>query len=452
MSHLRSILPYYRPYRKGLAVGLLMVVLAQAFSLVVPFLIKLAIDAMDDPGVTGTRIAGFAGLIVLTALLGGAARYLMRELLNAISRRMEVDLRNDFFRHLLRLDPSFHGGVRTGDLMSRATNDTLAVRQAAGPAVMYTVNTAVGFVLALGMMLYISPRLTLFAMIPMVSLPPVVLGFGRIIHRRFERIQEHFATLSTFVQENLTGIRIVRAYVQEDEQARQFAGLNAGYRERNMDLVRAAGLFHPVLGLITGVAMVIVLWLGGQEVIAGSISEGDYVAFFFYLAFLIWPMIALGWVVNLFQRGAASMGRLNRIFGTEPALAIPARPARVDDARGEIEFRHVSFRYPGTERLVLEDVTFTARPGQTVALVGPTGSGKSTVVHMIPRLYDPTDGEILLDGVPLTRFEPADLRRVIGMVPQDPFLFSDTILDNIGLGLDGAGETLEPASAGGSAK
>ena len=439
MSHLRSILPYYRPYRTGLAVGLLMVVLAQAFSLVVPYLIKLAVDAMGEPGVTSSRIAFLAGAIVVTALLGGAARYGMRELLNGISRRMEVDLRNDFFRHLLRLDPAFYVTTRTGDLMSRATNDTLAVRQAAGPALMYTVNTAVGFVLALSMMLWLSPRLTLYAMVPMVLLPPVVLGFGKIIHTRFEKIQEHFSTLSTFVQENLTGVRIVRAYVQEEEQARQFDGLNAEYRERNMQLVKAAGLFHPILGLITGVAMVIVLWVGGREVIAGTMSEGDYVAFFFYLAFLVWPMIALGWVVNLFQRGAASMGRLNRILEREPALEVPGDPAPVEGVRGEIEFRDVSFRYPGTERLVLDGVSFVARPGETVALVGPTGAGKSTVVHLVPRLYDPTGGEILLDGVPLTEYEPVELRRVVGMVPQDPFLFSDTIVDNIALGVDEGG-------------
>ncbi|HSR41052.1 MAG TPA: ABC transporter ATP-binding protein [Longimicrobiales bacterium] len=448
MSHLRAVLPYYRPYRAGLVVGLVLVILAQAFSLVNPWLIKLAIDSWQGTADSALAaaiarwsgpegaVAVYAGLIVVAALVGGAARYGMRELLNGISRRMEVDLRNDFFRHLLRLDASFHGSIRTGDLMSRATNDTLAVRQAAGPAVMYTVNTAVGFVLALGLMLWISPRLTLFAMIPMVLLPPVVLGFGRAIHRRFERIQEHFSTLSTFVQENLTGIRIVRAYVQEDEQARQFDELNADYRERNMHLVRASGLFHPILGVLAGTGMVVVLWLGGREVIAGRMTEGDYVAFFFYLAFLIWPMIALGWVVNLFQRGAASMARLNRIFDTEPSLRVPERPAPVDGVRGAIEFRGVSFRYPGTERLVLRDVSFRVDEGRTVALVGPTGAGKSTVVSLIPRLYDPTDGEILLDGVPLTGFEPVDLRRVVGMVPQDSFLFSDTILENIGLGLE----------------
>ncbi len=435
MNQLRAILPYYRPYRKGLIWGLVLVAVAQAFTIAGPWLVKLAIDGLGTPDVDLVRIGMLSLLIVGFTVLGGAARFGMRQLLNGISRRMEVDLRNDFFRHLLRLDVSFYGSTRTGDLMSRATNDTLAVRQAAGPALMYAVNTAVGFVFALGLMLWISPRLTLYALVPMLILPPVVLGFGKIIHRRFEEIQEQYSTLSTMVQENLTGMRIVRAYTQEDEQGRQFRELNAEYRDRNVRLVKAAGLFHPLLGLISGGGMVVVLWFGGQEVMSGAITVGDYVAFFFYLALLIWPMIALGWVVNLFQRGAASMGRINAIMERQPAVRSPEDPRPVDGARGEIEFRDVSFRYPGTERDVLRDVSFVARPGQTVALVGATGSGKSTLVSLIPRLFDPTGGEVLLDGVPLTSYDPEALRSVMGVVPQDPFLFSETIGRNIALGL-----------------
>ena len=435
MSQLRSILPYYRPYRAALAWGVVLVVVAQAFTLASPWFVKLAIDGLTDPALGQGRIAWYALLIVGTALMGGAARYGMRELLNGVSRRIEVDLRNDFFRHLLRMDASFYQRTRTGDLMSRATNDTQAVRQAAGPAVMYAVNTLVGFVLAIGVMLWISPLLTLLAMIPMLLLPPLVLGFGKVIHRRFEQIQEHFSTLSTMVQENLTGVRIVRAYTREEEQADRFDILNGEYRTRNLHLVRAAGLFHPLLELMSGVAMVMVLWFGGREVMAGRITVGDLVAFFFYLSLLIWPMIALGWVVNLFQRGAASMERLNAIFRAEPAIRAPALPAPVSHVRGDVEFREVSFRYPGTERWVLEDVTFQVRPGATVAVVGATGSGKSTLVSLLARVHDVTGGEILLDGVPVTEYDPGQLRRVIGMVPQDPFLFSETIEENIGLGL-----------------
>ena len=445
MSQLRSILPYYRPYRAEMAWGVAFVVIAQAFALASPWFVKLAIDGLADPDVGQRRITLYALLVVGTALLGGTARYGMRELVNGVSRRIEVDLRDHFFRHLLTLDASFYDRNRTGDLMSRATNDTQAVRQAAGPAVMYAVNTAVGFLLAIAVMLWISPRLTGFTMIPMLLLPPLVIGFGRIIHRQFEQIQEHFSTMSTMVQETLTGVRIVRAYRQEADQARQFDVMNAEYRHRNVRLARAAGLFHPLLQLISGVAMIIVLWFGGQEVMAGRITVGDLVAFFFYLGLLIWPMIALGWVVNLFQRGSASMGRLNAILETASTIPVPAEPVAVTGVRGEVEFKNVSFSYPGTDRLVLEDATFRVRAGETVAVVGPTGSGKSTLISLLARIRDASGGEILLDGVPLTRYDPTELRRVIGVVPQDPFLFSETIEENIGLGLP---DVVFPTAAG----
>jgi len=443
MKELRTILPYFRPYRRGFVLGLVLVVITNLFTVAAPYLVKAAIDGLGDPSVNAASITTYAWLIVGVALVAGAAKFGMRELLNGVSRRIECDLRNDFFKHLLRLDATFYGSVRTGDLMARATNDTLAVRMATGPAIMYSVNTSVIFVLALGFMLWISPRLTAFALIPMVILPPVVIAFGRVIHTHFEQIQEQFSTLSTMVQENLTGMRIVRAYVQEGSQAQHFDELNRQYMERNMNLVRVAGLFHPILALFSGVGMVIVLWFGGLEVIAGRITIGDFVAFQIYLALLIWPLIALGWVVNLFQRGAASMGRINKILSTEPDIRAPERPTSLDNARGEIEFRNVSFRYPGTERLVLDDVSFVAKPGETVAVVGPTGSGKTTLVSLIPRVYDATDGEILVDGIGIRELDPDALRALIGMVPQDPFLFSTTIEENIGLGLPGDGWTRE---------
>jgi len=436
MDQLKTILPFVRPYRKLMALGLLMVVITNVFTIAGPYLMKLAIDGLGDPEVTPGRIGGYAGLIVLAALLGGAAKFWMREIMNGASRRIECDLRDEIFRHILRLDAAFLGTIRTGDLMSRATNDTLAVRMATGPAVMYAVNTTVSFAFSLAFMLWISPRLTLVAMIPMVLLPPLVLGVGKVIHDRFEEIQEQFANLSTMVQENLTGLRIVRAYVQEEAQERQFDALNTDYLNRNMGLAKASGFFHPLLMLIAGLAMVAVLWYGGLQVMEGRITVGDFVAFSFYLALLTWPMIALGWVVNLFQRGAASMGRLNRILETEPAIRAPADPRPLGHVRGEIEFRDVSFRYPGTDRDVLTGVSFVARAGQTVAVVGPTGAGKSTLVSLIPRIHDPTAGEILLDGTPLTLLDPGDLRRSMGVVPQDSFLLSETLRRNIGLGIE----------------
>ena len=436
MNELRTVIPYFRPYRKGVVAGLAFVVIANLFTVAQPYLIKLAIDGLGDPDVTTGRISTYALLIVAAAVLGGAAKFGMRELLNGLSRRIECDLRNDYFAHLLRLDASFYGRTRTGDLMARATNDTQAVRMATGPAIMYAVNTFVSFLLTIGFMVWISPRLTVYALVPMVVLPPIVFMFARVIHQRFEKIQEQFSTLSTMVQENLTGIRIVRAYVQEKSQAYHFDGLNREYMDRNMSLVKVAGLFHPILALFSGSAMVIVLWLGTLEAMAGRITTGDFVAFGIYVAYLIWPLIALGWVVNLFQRGAASMGRLNKIFETEPAVRAPKNPVRLVEPRGAVEFRNVSFRYPGTERLVLEDVSFVAQPGQTVAIVGPTGSGKTTLVTLIPRIYDVAGGRVLVEGVDVRDLDPGELRSLIGMVPQDPFLFSTTIEENIALGLD----------------
>ena len=456
MRQLRTVLPYFRPYRKPMLWGLVLVILANGFALANPYLLKLPIDALTagadaDPDATRRTVLNYALLIVGIALLGNAARYGMREILNSLSRRIEVDLRNDFLRHLLRLDAGFFGRTRTGDLMSLATNDTLAVRQAVGPAVMYSANTVVSFVFGLGVMIWISPSLTLAALVPMTLLPPVVLWFGRTIHTRFERIQEQFAALSTMVQENLTGVRIVRAYAQEAAQAREFDGFNREYLKRNMHLAYVSGAFHPIMGLLTGAAMVVVLWYGGRQVMTGAITTGDFVAFSFYLVLLGWPMIALGWVVNLFQRGAASMGRINRIFAIEPAVASPAAPHPPPPRAAAIEFRNVCFRYPGRggegaagtgtsppepDRLVLEEISFTAEPGHTVAIVGPTGSGKSTLVSLIARVYDPTSGAVLLNGVPLPEYDPADIRARIGFAPQDSFLFSARLGRNIALGLD----------------
>lgn len=440
MHSLRAILPYFRPYRAGLFWGIVCVIFANAFQIAGPWFMKLAIDALADPDTTRGDIATLSGLIVAVALIGGAFRFGMRQLLNGVSRRIEADLRDDFFDHLLRMDATFYGTTRTGDLMSRATNDTLAIRMAAGPAIMYTVNTIASFVFTIAFMLAISPKLTMYALIPMIALPPIVLAFGGIIHRRFEEIQEQFSSLSTFVQENLSGVRLIRAYAQEDAQQSQFDDYNLDYRARNMRLVLTAGMFHPLLMLMAGTAVVIVTGLGALEVMSNAISLGDFVAFGFYLTLLIWPMIALGWVVNLYQRGAASMGRLNRIFDTESALACPDPPHSMEAARGTIEFKNVSFRYPGTDRPVLDDVSFRIEAGQTAAIVGPTGSGKTTIVALMTRLYDPTEGEILLDGVPLTEVDPAEVRGLFGVVPQDPFLFSDTIAGNIGLGVEGEPE------------
>lgn len=435
MHPLRRVLPYARRYRMGIAIGLGSVVVSNAAATAMPWLLGRSIDTLGADGAVLGDLLGYAGLIVLAAIVSGAARFSMRQRLNGVSRQVETDLRDDFFDHLLRLGATFYGGTRTGDLMSRATNDMQAVRMAIGPGVMYLVNTVATTAFALAVMLSYSSRLTFVSLVPLLLLPPVFLFFGRAIHRRFERIQDHFGVLSTMVQENLSGARIIRAYNQESAQEGEFAELNRGYFTRNMALARLSAVFSPLLTLIAGAGTLVVLWVGGLEVIAGRMSPGDFVAFFFYLGLLSWPMMALGWVVNLFQRGTASMGRIARILDTEPAVTEPADPIDPGPIRGAVELRDVTFRYPGTERDVLTGIDLTIEAGQTVALVGPTGSGKSTLIALLARRYDPVHGTVLLDGVPLDRIPLARLRSAMGVVPQDAFVFSSTIADNIAFGL-----------------
>ncbi len=432
MRSLRTLIPYFRPYRQGMVAGLVLVVVSNVFTLLGPYLLKASIDALETQ-LSRWFLVRYALLIVLVAVVAGVSRYYMRELLNGISRRIESDLRDDLFAHLLRLPAQFYDSWRTGDLMSRATNDVLAVRMVAGPAIMYAVNTATLSALALVLMIWIDPVLTLLAMLPLAVLPASVFYYGRQIHARFERIQSQFSELSNFIQEYLSGIRIVKAYTQEDAQVGRFRALNEEYLARNMSLARVWGAFHPSLTLFTGIGAVIVLWYGSRQVIAGRITLGDFVAFGFYLTLLSWPMIALGWVTNLFQRGAASMQRIDELMAIEPAIADEPAPIPAGVVSGRVELRGVSFRYPGTDRWVLRDVSLVVEPGQTAAIVGATGSGKTTLVRLIPRLYDATEGEVLFDGIDVRRLALDELRAAISVVPQEPFLFGMRLRRNIAL-------------------
>jgi ATP-binding cassette subfamily B multidrug efflux pump len=432
MKSLRALIPYFEPYRRGILAGLVLVVIGNVFTLLGPYLLKEAIDALETQ-LSSSLIVRYAFLIVLVAVLAGISRYYMRELLNGISRRIETDLRNDLFGHLLRLPAQFYDSWRTGDLMSRATNDVLAVRMVAGPAIMYAVNTATVSTLALLLMIWIDPVLTLLTMIPLVILPAAVFLFGRQIHDRFEKIQSQFAELSNYSQEFLSSIRIVKAYTQEEAQVRRFAKLNEEYLDRNMSLARVWGAFHPSLILLTGIGAVILLWYGGSLVISGRITVGDFVAFGFYLTLLSWPMIALGWVTNLFQRGAASMRRINELMSVVPSITEDPSPLPTGSLRGRIELRDVSFRYPDTERWVLKEISLVIEPGQTAAIIGQTGSGKSTLVRLLPRLYDATEGSVLFDGVDVKRLPIAAVRDAVSVVPQESFLFSMRLKRNIAL-------------------
>jgi ATP-binding cassette, subfamily B, multidrug efflux pump len=441
MSSLRRLLPYYRPYRRDVALGLTLVVASSAFSSVVPWFLRRALDGIRA-GAPLQSIWFLAAGMVGTSLIGGVGRYWMRQILNGVSRWMEYDLRNDLFRSLETLDPSYFARMRTGDLMARLTNDLSAVRMAAGPAIMYLMNTIAGGAFALGFMLVISPRLTLIAALPMAALPVVGIVLGGRIHARFEAVQAQFSDLTTLAQENLAGVRIVRAFRQERAELERFAALNESYLEKNMRLARLYGLMHPAFSIFAGLGMVAVVGLGGALVIGGTISIGSFVAFGMYLAMLTWPLIALGWVINLFQRGAASHARLLDILDAQSRLAdaTPARTLAPSSAGRTIEFRNVGFHYPvehGQEpRWVLRDISFTAPAGATIGVVGATASGKSALMDLVPRFFDPQEGTILIDGIPIRDLDLAALRREIGYVPQESFLFSDTIGSNLTYGTD----------------
>ncbi len=438
-SLFRRLIPYYRPYRGRFVIGIALVVLSSAIASLAPWLMRLAIDAMRA-GEPLPRVWRLAGAIVGLALVAGALRYGMRELMNGLSRLIEYDLRSELFAHLLRLDAGFYARTRTGDIMARLTNDLSAVRQAVGPAVMYLVNTIAGGVFALWFMLRIDVSLTLLALLPMVLLPALSIWLGRKIHDRFEAVQEHFSTLTTRAQENLAGVRVIRAYRQEQAEVDRFRALSDEYLEKNMSLARLYGIMNPAFGLLAGIGAVIVLGFGGRLAANGTISVGSFVAFGFYLSMLTWPLIALGWVINLFQRGAASMGRLDQVLGARSEIVeSPSARALPPASEGRsIEFRGVGFHYPapagGAPRWVLREVSFRIAAGQTLGIVGATGSGKSALLDLIPRLHDPQEGEVLLDGVPVRELPLEVLRREIGTVPQESVLFSDTIRSNLAYG------------------
>ena len=436
---LRRLVPYFRPYRRMLATGLSLVMISAAIASLIPWLLRAGIDSLQH-GEPVQRVLWSAAGIIGVALAGGALRYWMREVLNGLSRHVEYDLRQALFAHLTLLDQGYFARTRTGDLMARLTNDLSAVRMAAGPAIMYLTNTIFGAAFALVFMLRIDARLTALALVPMVMLPVIMIRMGGAIHRRFEAVQEQFSTLTTHAQENFAGVRVVRAYRQEAAEIARFATLNDTYVERNIALARLYGAMNPMFGLLAGLSVAVVLGVGGALVVRGTITVGAFVAFGFYLTSLTWPMIALGWVINLFQRGAASMARLLDILDASPAITSPASPRALSPALGgrSITFADVGFHFPVHDgvgpRWVLRNVSFTIPAGGTLAVVGATGSGKSALIDLIPRLDDPQEGVIMLDGVPIRDLALDVLRGEIGYVPQESFLFSDTIASNLAYG------------------
>ena len=437
MRELRSLLPYLRPYLRTYALGLLLVVISNFFATLGPRFLEHGIDALrQHEPFRQVQIA--VGLLLAVALAGGVGRYGMRQLLNSGSRRVETDLRDRLYRHLQRMSAEFYDRYPTGDVMARTTNDLLAVRMVAGPALMYLVDTSIRTLLVAPAMLSISPRLTLLAFLPLLGLPVIMITLGGVVHSRAQAIQAHFSVLTSHAHENLSGVRVVRAYRQEAAETGHFRELSEEYLRKNLSLARVQGLFFPLLTTMGGLSAVVVLYVGGKQVMAGQVTVGEFVAFGVYLGMLVWPMIALGWAVNLVQRGAASMARINQLFQEQPAIASPASPTHLPPARGgrAVELDRVWFRYPGSHDRgwVLEDVSFTVSPGRSLAIVGATGSGKSTLVDLLVRAHDPTKGSVRLDGLDVRQLDLAVLRREVGFVPQETFLFGETLRDNVLLG------------------
>lgn len=440
MKALARLVPYYRPYRLQLAIGIVLVVVSAAFASVVPWLLRTGLDAIRS-GAPAAAIWRVGGLMVGAAFLGGVFRYGMRELMNGISRRIEYDLRNDLFLTLETLDAAWFAQTRTGEIMARLTNDLSAVRQAAGPAIMYLANTIFGGLFALGFMLQLTPRLTILAVLPMALLPVVTIVLGRRIHDRFEEVQEHFGVMTTMAQENISGTRIVRAYRQERDELERFRRMSVEYIARNMRLAKLYGSMDPGFKLLASFGIAIVLGIGGTMVVRGSLTVGEFVAFTMYLGMLTWPLIALGWVTNLFQRGAASMTRLLEILDARSTLRTVRTPRELppgDDGLS-IEFRDVGFHYPvragHAPRWVLRHASFRIDAGATLGVVGATGSGKSALLDLIARVHDPQEGQVLIGGVPAAEVPLDVLRREIGYASQESVLFSESIADNIRYGV-----------------
>lgn len=437
-----------------LAIGALCLVVADLLVLVSPWILKTTIDALSR-GVTKRELLTYSGMLVAIALLGGIFRFLMRRIMIGVSRRIEVDMRADFFAHLQSMSPAFYHRHRTGDLMALATNDLNAVRTLVGPAVMYSLNTIVIGGMAVTLMMVLSWKLTIAALAPMLVLTVGVYYSVKIIHRLFEIVQAKFGAINARAQENLSGIRVVKAYAREGYEAEEFAKASEEYVAANMKLLRVQSLLHPLLATVAGMGVLAILLFGGNLVIDGQITLGTFVAFNGYLTMLVWPVIALGWVMNMNEQGLASMQRMNDILDETPDIgdagnvlpAVAAAATTATGAHGEanaasgasasIRFDNVSFSYGEGEghREVLKNVSFEIRDGETVAVVGPTGSGKTTLISLILRLYDVTAGRVLVGGRDVREIPLRELRGMVGLVPQDIFLFSETIRENISFGV-----------------
>ena len=434
MDDLRKFARYFRRYKLQLTIGIACIFGSVVAGLFIPLIVGQAVDE-NWTQVSWTNLTVSAGKVVAASVISGAFLFLQRRILIGMSRNIEYDLRKDFYEHLVDQPLSFFHEHRIGDLMARATNDLSAVRQLAGPMIMYTLQTLFVVVLVLPLMFFLNWWLTalLFVTMPLVSL--TVKFFGQQVHTRFEKIQEFFAQITARAQENFTGVRVVRAYAQEDAEMEAFNSLNREYAERNLSLVRIDALMRPLMTFLIGVGFVLIIWAGVPLAVRGELTVGEFTVFNMYLTRLIWPLIALGYVVNLYQRGTASLKRINAILKIEPAIADEPGVTEQPPIKGEIEFRNLTFRYHPSDEPVLRDVNLKIPAGNTVAFVGRTGSGKSTIANLIPRLIEAPDGTLFIDGIPIKQYPLEQLRSSIGYVPQETFLFSDSVKGNIAFGV-----------------
>lgn len=435
MKNLFTLKKYFLRYKKKLILGFIFIVLSDVTAVYVPMIMKDSIDALQK-NATSELLFKYGLLIIGISVISGIFRFMIRQTIIVVSREIEYDLRGDFWTHIQKLPLRFFQNNSTGNIMAHATNDINAVRTFVGPAVMYTTDTFVILVLVLALMISLNLSLTIYALLPLPFLSYAVYKVGKKIHQKFTVIQEKFSQLTTMAQENFSGIRIVKSYAREESEMNRYAIESKDYVKKNMNLVRTQALIMPILFLITGISTIIVIWAGGTKVINTEMTLGELTAFVVFLGFLIWPMIAFGWVTNIIQQGEASMKRLNKIFAEPYEIDdSPETDFSVKEIKGDVEFKNVSFTYGPNLPYVLKDISIKIPRNTTLAIMGYTGSGKTTFVNLIPRLYDSTSGKILIDGIDLRRIPLSVLRTNIGLVQQESFLFSDTVMNNITYGL-----------------
>ena len=432
MDEIKKFARYFKPYKWNVVFGIFFILCSMAFGLLIPYLVGQAIDDLSQ-NVTWNKIIYYPSAILVVNLLSGIFLFWQRRLLIDTSRHIEYDMRRDFYAALVNQPLEYFQNNRVGDLMARATNDLSAVRQMVGPMILYSFQAVFALCIALPIMFNISVKLTLLLLIPLPFVSLTVKFLGQQIHLRFEKIQEFFSDITARAQENLTGVRVIRAYAQEDAEIAKFEELNKEYADRNIKLVKFAAAMRPLLFFFIGLGFVIIVAVGVPMAVRGEITAGDFSAFILYLQKMIWYMIALGYVVNLYQRGTASLKRFNHILETEPMIKNAPDAREQPKIKGKIEFRNLNFAYDETP--VLKDINLTIKAGQTVAFVGKTGSGKSTLISLIPRLLDAPDNTVFVDDIPVRKFPLEQLRKAIGVVPQETFLFSDTLAENIAFGV-----------------